>query len=39
MIKEKELGYKLSDVIWHNLEGYQEIWNKADFDTKEKIIN
>jgi len=39
MTKEKELGYKLGDVIWHNLEGYQELWNKADFDTKEKIIN
>ena len=39
MTKEKEVGYKLGDVMWHNLEGYQELWNKASFDVKEKIIN
>ncbi|MCG8734783.1 hypothetical protein [Tenacibaculum finnmarkense] len=39
MTRQKELGYKLGDVIWHNLDGYKELWDKADFDTKEKIIN
>ena len=39
MTRQKELGYKLGNVLWHNLEGYQELWNKAEFDTKEKIIN
>jgi len=39
MTKEKEIGYEIGNVVWHNLEGYQELWNKADFDTKEKIVN
>lgn len=39
MTKEKEIGYKLCNVIWHNLKGFEDLWNKADFDTKEKIIN
>ncbi len=39
MTKEKEVGYKLGDVIWHNLEGFEDLWNKASFDVKEKITN
>ena len=39
MTKEKELGYKLCNVLFDNLEGFQELWNKADYDTKELIIN
>ena len=39
MTKEKEVGYKLGDVIWHNLDGFEELWNKASFNVKEKIIN
>lgn len=39
MTRQKELGYELGNVLWHNLEGYKELWNKAEFDTKEKIIN
>jgi len=39
MTKQKEIGYEIGNIVWHNLEGYQELWNKADFDTKEKIVN
>ena len=37
--KQKEIGYEVGSVAWHNLDGYQELWNKADFETKEKIVN
>lgn len=39
MTKQKEIGYEVGNVAWHNLDGYQELWNKADFETKEKIVN
>jgi hypothetical protein len=39
MEKHKEIGYKLGDVLFHNLYGYKELWNNAGFDIKEKIIN
>ena len=39
MTKQKEIGYEIGNVAWHNLDGYQELWNKADFETKEKIVN
>jgi len=39
MTREKELGYELGNIIWNNLDGYQELWRIADFDTKEKIVN
>ena len=39
MTKQKEIGYEVGNVAWHNLDGYKELWNKADFDTKEHIVN
>lgn len=39
MTKQKEIGYEIGNVTWHNLEGYEELWRKADFDTKEHIVN
>jgi len=39
MTKQKEIGYEICNVAWHNLDGYKELWNKADFDTKELIVN
>lgn len=39
MTKQKEIGYEIGNVAWHNLEGYEELWRKADFDTKEHIVN
>jgi hypothetical protein len=39
MTKQKEIGYEVGNVAWHNLDGYQELWNKADFEIKEKIVN
>ena len=37
--KPKKIGYEIGNISWHNLDGYQELWNKADFETKEKIVN
>lgn len=39
MTKQKEIGYDVGNVAWHNLPGFEELWNKADFDTKELIVN
>lgn len=39
MTKQKEIGYEVGNVAWRNLKGYQELWNKADFETKEQIVN
>lgn len=39
MTKQKKIGYEVGNIAWHNLDGYQELWNKADFETKEKIVN
>lgn len=39
MTKQKEIGYEIGNIAWHNLEGYEELWRKADFDTKEHIVN
>jgi len=39
MRKEKELGYELLNIVYNNIEEFQELWNKTDFDTKEKIVN
>jgi len=36
---QKELGYRLCDVLWYNLDGYRELWDRSEFYTKEKIIN
>lgn len=39
MKKTKEIGYELGNVYWHNLEGFEQLWNKADTETKDKIVN
>ena len=39
MTKQKEIGYEIGNVAWHNLKGYEELWRKTDFDTKEHIVN
>ena len=39
MKKHKKIGYEVGNVYWHLLKGHKELWNKADFDTKEKIVN
>lgn len=39
MTKEKELGYELTNIMWRNLDGFQEIWNKSSTEVKDKIVN
>ena len=38
MKKSKEIGYEVNNVAFRELDGYQKLWNIADFETKEKII-
>ncbi len=39
MKKHKEIGYELGNIEWSNLEGFEKLWSRADYDTKEKIVN
>lgn len=39
MTKEKQRAYDILDIMWTDLDGFKEIWNKADFNTKENIVN
>lgn len=38
MRKEKALAYDLTNILWHNMPGYKELWNKTDCDTKDKLL-
>ena len=38
MNKQKEIGYEISNIMWHHLPGFKELWNKTDFDVKEYIV-
>jgi hypothetical protein len=39
MDKKKEMGYEICNIAFNNLEGFDVLWTKADFDTKEFIVN
>jgi hypothetical protein len=39
MTPEREIGYQISNVAWHKLDGYKELWKKAPIETKVEIIN
>ena len=39
MTKEKEIGYKVGDVYFHNLPRFEKLWNSTDVATKDKIVN
>jgi hypothetical protein len=39
MTRTKEIGYDLVNVLWRDLDGFQSLWNSADTETKDKIVN
>lgn len=39
MKRHKKIGYKLGDIYWHNIDGFEKLWNDTDFDVKEKCVN
>lgn len=39
MEKHKEIGYELGNVYWHNLDGFKEIWDNNDTETKDNCVN
>lgn len=39
MRKEKAIGYDLINVLWHNMPGFQEFWNKSEVEVKDGVVN
>lgn len=38
MTQEKEIGYEITNVAYHNLEGFAELWKRTEVDTKDLIV-
>ena len=38
MTQEKEIGYEITNVAYHNLEGFSELWNRTEADTKDLVV-
>ena len=38
MKQEKEIGYEITNVAYHNLEGFAELWNRTEADTKDLVV-
>lgn len=38
MTEEQEIGYEITNVAYHNLEGFAELWNKTEADTKDLVV-
>lgn len=39
MEKIKEIGYKLTSIMWRNIDELPKLWNKTKIPTKDKIVN
>lgn len=39
MTEEKEYGYKVGDVYFHKLKGFEQLWNSTDVAIKDMIVN
>lgn len=38
MTQEEKIGYEITNVAYHNLEGFSELWKRTEADTKDLVV-